>query len=125
MKTRSVAHNAIMNTLLTASNLIVALVTIPYVARVLSVERLGDVSFAQSVSTCASALCLLGVNVYGMRECARVRDDARELARVVKELLVIITATTSVVVIGLPLPSLLCRALRPWLRSCGCSWWEP
>lgn len=89
-----------MNTLLTASNLIVALITIPYVSRVLSVERLGDVSFAQSVSTWASALCLLGVNVYGMRECARVRDDARELARVVKELLVIITATTSVVMIG-------------------------
>ena len=100
MKTRSVTHNAIMNTLLTASNLIVALITIPYVSRVLSVERLGDVSFAQSVSTWASALCLLGVNVYGMRECARVRDDARELARVVKELLVIITATTSVVMIG-------------------------
>lgn len=100
MKTRSATYNAIMNTLLTASNLIVALITIPYVSRVLSVERLGDVSFAQSVSTWASALCLLGVNVYGMRECARVRDDARELARVVKELLVIITATTSVVVIG-------------------------
>lgn len=81
-------------------NLIVALITIPYVSRVLSVERLGNVSFAQSVSTWASALCLLGVNVYGMRECARVRDDARELARVVKELLIIITATTSVVVIG-------------------------
>lgn len=52
-------------------NLIVALITIPYVSRVLSVERLGNVSFAQSVSTWASALCLLGVNVYGMRECAR------------------------------------------------------
>lgn len=46
MKTRSVTHNAIMNTLLTASNLAVALITIPYVSRVLSVERLGDVSFA-------------------------------------------------------------------------------
>ena len=66
----------------------------------LSVERLGGVSFAQSVSTWASALCLLGVNVYGVRECARVRDDARELALVVKELLVIIAAATSVVVIG-------------------------
>ena len=77
-----------------------ALIIIPYVSRVLSVERLGGVSFAQSVSTWASALCLLGVNVYGVRECARVRDDARELALVVKELLVIIAAATSVVVIG-------------------------
>lgn len=77
-----------------------ALIVIPCVSRVLSVKLLGDVSFAQSVSTWAPALCLLGVNVYGMRECARVRDDVRELERVVKELLVIIKATTSVVVIG-------------------------
>ncbi len=124
MKTRSVTHNAIMNTLLTASNLIVALITIPYVSRVLSVERLGDVSFAQSVSTWASALCLLGVNVYGMRECARVRNDARELARVVKELLVIITATTSVVMIGFAVaifivPSFTAVAPLMWMFLAG------
>lgn len=89
-----------MNTLLTTSNMIVVLITIPYVSLVLSVERLDDVSLAQNVSTWASALCLPGVNVCGMRECARERDDARELARVVKELLVSIAATTSVVVIG-------------------------
>lgn len=124
MRARSVTHNAIMNTLLTASNLIVALITIPYVSRVLSVERLGDVSFAQSVSTWASALCLLGVNVYGMRECARVRDDARELARVVKELLVIITATTSVVMIGFAVaifivPSFTAVAPLMWMFLAG------
>ena len=124
MRARSVTHNAIMNTLLTASNLMVALVTIPYVSRVLSVERLGDVSFAQSVSTWASALCLLGVNVYGMRECARVRDDARELARVVKELLVIITATTSVVMIGFAVaifivPSFTAVAPLMWMFLAG------
>lgn len=134
MKTRSVTHNAIMNTLLTTSNMIVVLITIPYVSLVLSVGRLDDVSFAQSVSTWASALCLLGVNVYGMRECARVRDDARELARVVKELLVIITATTSVVVVGFAVaifavPSFASVAPLMWMflvgtlmLSCGVEW---
>lgn len=94
---RSVKFNALMNTLLTASNMLVSLVTIPYVTRVLAVERLGDVTFAQSVSTWVSAFCLIGINVYGVRECAKVRDDARELARVVRELLTIITCTTVVV----------------------------
>lgn len=96
-KIRSVKFNVLMNTMLTASNMLVSLVTIPYVTRVLGVACLGDVSFAQSVSTWMSALCLVGINVYGVRECAKVRDNERELARVVRELLVIITCTTAIV----------------------------
>lgn len=99
-KIRSVKYNALMNTLLTASNMLVSLVTIPYVTRVLSVERLGDVSFAQSVSTWVSALCLVGINVYGVRECAKVRDTPSELARVVRELLTILVCTTGISLLG-------------------------
>ena len=40
-KLRSVKFNAVMNTLLTASNMIVNLITVPYVTRVLSVEGYG------------------------------------------------------------------------------------
>ena len=99
-KIRSVKFNALMNTLLTASSMLVSLITIPYVTRILSVDRLGDVSFAQSVSTWVSALCMVGINVYGVRECAKVRDDEFELARVVRELLTIITITTTVSLAG-------------------------
>ncbi|MDB8879218.1 oligosaccharide flippase family protein, partial [Pediococcus acidilactici] len=89
--------NAVMNILLTASNMLVSIVTIPYVTRVLSVEGYGDVTFAQNVSQWLSAMCLVGVPMYGLRECARVRDDPREMARVVRELLAIITIFTVVV----------------------------
>lgn len=123
-KIRSVKFNALMNTLLTASNMLVSLITIPYVTRILSVERLGDVSFAQSVSTWVSALCMVGINVYGVRECAKVRDDERELARVVRELLTIITITTAVSLAGyataiVVVPSFAALAPLMWMFLVG------
>lgn len=123
-KIRSVKFNALMNTLLTASNMLVSLITIPYVTRILSVERLGDVSFAQSVSTWVSALCLVGINVYGVRECAKVRDDEHELARVVRELLTIITITTAVSLTGyaiaiVTVPSFASLAPLMWMFLVG------
>lgn len=123
-KIRSVKFNALMNTLLTASNMLVSLITIPYVTRILSVERLGDVSFAQSVSTWVSALCMVGINVYGVRECAKVRDDERELARVVRELLTIITITTAVSLVGyataiVVVPSFAALAPLMWMFLVG------
>ena len=84
-----------MNTILTASNMLIGLVTLPYVTRVLSVEGYGNVTFAQSLSNWLSAICLIGVPTYGIRECARVRDDPRALAKTVKELLTIITIFTT------------------------------
>lgn len=96
-QTHSVKFNAVMNTLLTASSMLVSVITVPYVTRVLSVEGYGDVTFAQNVSQWLSAMCLVGVPMYGLRECARVRDDPREMARVVRELLAIITIFTAVV----------------------------
>lgn len=99
-QTHSVKFNAVMNTLLTASSMLVNVITVPYVTRVLSVEGYGDVMFAQNVSQWLSAMCLIGVPTYGLRECARVRDDPREMARVVRELLVIIMIFTAVVLAG-------------------------
>lgn len=96
---RSVKYNAVMNILLMASSMFINVLTIPYVTRALSVDGFGNVSFAQSVSTWLSAFCLLGINVYGVRECARVRDNPVELSKVVRELLGIITVST-VVVLG-------------------------
>lgn len=92
--THSVKFNAVMNILLTASNMLVNVITIPYVTRTLSVEGYGDVNFAYSVSTWLSAFCLVGIPLYGVRECARVRDNKNRLIKTVCELLGIITIFT-------------------------------
>lgn len=89
--------NAVMNMVLTVSNMFVGIITIPYVTRVLSVEGYGNVSFAQNLSTWLSTICLVGIPAYGVRECAKVRDDQRALASLVRELLIFITIFTIIV----------------------------
>lgn len=96
-KIRSVKFNAVMNVVLTASNMLVALVTLPYVTRVLSVEGYGAVGFAQSAGAWFSTFCLLGIPIYGIRECARVRDAPTQLAKTVKELLTLLSICTGIV----------------------------
>ena len=134
-KLHSVRFNAVMNTLLTASNMIVSFITVPYVTRILSVEGYGDVTFAQSLSTWLSALCLMGVGTYGIRECARVRDDQAALASTVRELLTIVSICTAVVLgcfaVAIPLvPRLAALAPLMWvflvstlLLSYGVEWY--
>lgn len=99
MKIRSVKFNAFMNTVLTASNMLTSLILIPYVTRVLSVEGYGNVSFAQSISQWLSAFCLLGIGTYGIRECAKVRDNPVLLAKTVKELLLLLAMSTTIVLV--------------------------
>ena len=119
MKSHSVKFNAVMNTLLTASNMLISVITLPYVTRVLSVEGYGDVTFAQSLSTWLSALCLVGIPTYGIRECARVRDDPQALAKTVKELLSIVTVFTMATLSVFAA----CIYLVPRLRSLSCLMW--
>lgn len=97
IKTKSLTFNAVMSVLLTASNMIVGFIAVPYVTRVLSVEGYGDVSFAQNVAMWLQSLCMFGVGTYGIRECAKVRDDEIALATVVKELLIVVSIASAVV----------------------------
>ena len=118
-KLHSVKFNAVMNTFLTASTMLINVVTIPYVTRTLSVEGYGNVNFAQSLSSWLSALCLVGVPTYGVRECARVRDDPMALARVVRELIIVITSFTLLVLSGFAI----CIMLVPRLASLAPLMW--
>lgn len=94
---RSVKFNALMNVILMGSNTLISLITLPYVTRVLSVTGYGAVGFAQSAAAWFSTFCMMGIPVYGIRECARARDQPRLLAKTVKELLVLLSMFTGVV----------------------------
>lgn len=96
-KIRSVKFNAAMNIILTASNTLVGLITLPYVTRVLSVGGYGAVGFAQNAAGWFSTFCILGISIYGIRECAKARDDRELLATTVKELLILLTIFTAIV----------------------------
>ncbi len=88
-KMPSIKLNMAMNALLTASSIIFPLISLPYVTRVLGPENVGRVYFANSVVTTFAVLAELGIPVYGIRACARVRDDREELSRTAQEILII------------------------------------
>ncbi len=79
--------NAVMNLILTVSNMIFPIITFPYVARILTPVGMGKVSFAVSFISYFSMIAQLGIPTYGIRVCAKARDDKTELTRVVQELL--------------------------------------
>ncbi len=84
-----IKKNAVMNLILTVSNMIFPIITFPYAARVLTPVGTGKVSFAISLISYFSMIAQLGIPTYGIRACAKVRDDKTELTRVVHELLFI------------------------------------
>ena len=85
----SIKKNFIMNALLTMSSFIFPLITFPYVSRVLLPVGTGKVSFATSLISYFNMFAKLGIPTYGIRACAKVRDDREELTRTAHELLLI------------------------------------
>ena len=89
MKQTSLKLNVIMNMILTMSSFIFPLITFPYVSRILLPEGTGKVSFATSLISYFSMFAQLGIPTYGIRACAKVRDNREELTRTAQELLII------------------------------------
>lgn len=102
-KTPSIKLNMLMSALLTLSSIIFPLITLPYVTRVLGPEGVGKVYFGTSVVTFFSMFAELGIPVYGIRACARVRDDKAELSRTVHEIMAINLVTCLISYAGLAL----------------------
>lgn len=89
MKQKSIKVNFIMNMLLTMSAFIFPLITFPYISRILLPEGTGKVSFATSLINYFSMFAQLGIPTYGIRVCAKVRDDRKKLTKTVQELVII------------------------------------
>lgn len=89
MKTKSLKLNFIMNAILTMSQFIFPLITFPYISRILLPAGTGKVSFATSVISYFALFAQLGIPTYGIRACAKVRDNKIELIRTVQELFII------------------------------------
>ena len=88
-KKKSLKVNFLMNAILTMSSFIFPLITFPYVSRILLPEGTGKVSFAVSFVSYFLMLAQLGIPTYGVRACAKVRDDRGALTRTAQELLII------------------------------------
>lgn len=78
-----------MNIFLRISSFIFPLITLPYITRTLGATGNGKVAFASSVITYFSMFAQLGLPTYGIRACAKCRDDKDKLTQTVQELLLI------------------------------------
>lgn len=117
-KTKSLKLNFIMNAILTMSSFLFPLITFPYVSRVLLPIGTGKVSFATSLISYFNLFAQLGIPTYGIRVCAEVRDDRKELTRTSQELLIInlIMSAVSYGILALAL------IFVPRLREDRCAW---
>lgn len=76
-----IARNYIYNATLTIANLIVPFITTPYITRVLDPEGVGSVAFTASIVQYFVFLATLGVDLYGTRELAFVKEEPEKLRR--------------------------------------------
>lgn len=88
-KNKSIGINAIWNGILSLASILFPIITFPYITRVLGVEVNGAISFAMSVTNYFSLFATLGLSTYGVKACARVKDNRQELSKVTHELLII------------------------------------
>jgi len=93
MKIHSVKFNFIMNFIMSASSIVFPLITFPYISRVLMATGNGKVATASAVIMYFNMFASLGIPTYGIRACAKVRDDKEKLSKTVQELLIINSIT--------------------------------
>ena len=96
LKIHSIKYNFFMNLILTGSSMIFPLITFPIVSRALYSDMYGLCNWAISIASWLSIIAMLGVNSYGIREVAKVRDDNAKLIKITTELFIFTTITTLV-----------------------------
>lgn len=89
VKQKSIKKNFIMNAILTMSGFIFPIITFPYISDVIGARGTGAVRFATSVIAYFAMFAQLGIPTYGIKVCAKVRDDKEKLSKTVHELMLI------------------------------------
>ncbi len=85
-KQKSLAVNAVLNTIKTVLGMLLSLVTFPYVSRVLDVKLLGAYNFSASIVSYALLIAGLGITSYSIREGSQYRDDKVKMEHFASEM---------------------------------------
>ena len=92
--------NLFYNTILTISQMLIPIITFPYITRVLGPDGYGKVSFVDSIVQYIILIAALGIPIYGVREVAKVRDEPEKLSKLYTELFIIHFVLTFILSIG-------------------------
>ena len=79
---KSLRNNYLYNSLYQILNIILPLLTAPYLSRILGPEKIGTYAYSYSISYYFMLIAMLGINNYGNRSCAIVRENKKELSAI-------------------------------------------
>jgi len=77
-----IKKNFIYNVFYQIIRIIIPIITVPYISRILGAEGVGIYSYTYSIVDYFMLFSLLGINNYGNRSIAKVRDNKKELSKV-------------------------------------------
>ena len=92
----SIKKNFSYNLVYQILNLVILLVTSPYIARVLGPDKSGIYSYTYSVANFFLLAAMLGVNNYGNRSIALIRDDKEKLSKTFSSIYVLQLLTSAI-----------------------------
>lgn len=96
---KSIKINFIFSIIKSVMAIIFPIISFPYASRILGVENIGKVQYAQSVISYFALFASLGISFYAIREGTKVRNDREKLSKLSKELLIINLLSTGIVYI--------------------------
>lgn len=100
LKSSSVKKNFIYNSAYQVLVLLLPLVTSPYISRVLGAGGIGEYAYNFSIAKYFVIFAMLGLNNYGNRTIAAVRDDKEKLARTFSSIYVMQIATSVLIILA-------------------------
>ncbi len=95
----SLKKNILYSTILTVSNYLFPLFTYPYITRILGVELIGTCNFVDSVISYYLLFSMMGINVIGIREIAKNKNNRSKLNEVFSSLFLLNTISTFVIIL--------------------------
>jgi O-antigen/teichoic acid export membrane protein len=96
----STQKNIFYNVLFAVAQVLLPLLTFPYLARTLGPTYLGSLNFAESIARYFVLLAAVGIPVYGVRMIAKHNDSKTDLSKIFLELFLINLIITTVLAIG-------------------------
>lgn len=80
-------NNFVFLILLKAASFIFPLITLPYLSKVIGVEKFGAIAFAVAVMTFVETITDWGFNYTATRDVAKCRDDLQQVSRIFSEVM--------------------------------------
>lgn len=79
MKNKSFAKNAFFYMCKTLVQILFPIITLPYISRILGVEKIGQYNFATAYVSYFALIANLGIQTYAVRTGSEIRDDKKQL----------------------------------------------